>query len=74
MNDLKQGHWTAKNCDIDYIVTMNNEKYCLYCLQTKNIIILNQIHNMKNFIENHVFICDLESVFQKYFEVKNEKK
>lgn len=66
--DLKQGHWRAKGCKIDYILTKINDKYNLFCLQTKNSHVI-ESNKTRLFTENHVFICDLEKVYLGYFKL-----
>lgn len=68
--ELKEGHWKAKGCNIDYILTNDlrqPQTYSLYCIQTKEYHYLS-MDKCKNFIENHMFLCELEDIYLKAFK------
>lgn len=71
--ELKAGHWKCKGCNIDYILNrFNDDFYYLYCIQTKNNYRLEVTGDteIKNFLSNHYFVCDMEYVYEKYYAMR----
>lgn len=65
---MKEGYWKSKTCEVDYIATDKGLYYELYCIQSKRIHQITK-SKVRLFLENHEYICDLNTIYDSVVEV-----